>query len=855
MPVDDQEKLLDRAVAAMEQQKRTVKMYFDDGLNMDGLHCCANVLRGLRTSGLSPKSYYELYIKATEILNSVEAHLTDEFKQGRSIPHLYEIVQYVSNVLPRMYLLITVGVVYIKSGELPCREILKDLVEMCRGVQHPLRGLFLRNYLLTSLRPNLLPDCGATSDNSATVMDSISFILLNFAEMNKLWVRMQHQGHTRDREKRERERRDLQVLVGANIHRLSQLEAINADLYKTHILPSILEQVIQCRDVIAQEYLMDVTIQAFPDEFHAATLPQLLQACECLQPAARLRPIIRSLVDRLLHYISEKEEQEEEKEDKEGRNKEGDATINPEALFESLSLEIGQLVSRRADLYNTAPDDARTGLPPEDVPGLFAPLLNMAIYLNFSADVVNQVLLSAATALVNLSPTRIQSGSLLSRELLTILYLPLYGPRSPKRSINSSLDSATFSIFSSGTTPPPSAGCSPTGTSESGELVRLSTLLNLTGFSRLFDLLDVPARRRLACLFIARALERDSTGAGGEDSQRITSEADLDAFFAIAGVLVERPDPAVALPPTSSDESAEELSLLASVVHLIGRGSGCTDPDAVIGLLIKTRKLFAAGGSTVVRATFPTLVFKAIRLLPVIYETREEANGAIAGQDSWEIRCERVIAFCHQSATKLIACIAPDAALRLFLNCTLVIESVPFEKRPFFAYDFFSQAFTLFEQELSDARSQLSAFCLMVSTLCQMHCLDEDSFHVLQTQCSRAALNLLLRADQSRAVAITAQLYMREQDKSGVFKCLEKSRSLADMCIDLDARTQLYVDLLNYYVTFHQQGLGTSEPINEILTDLLKETEKLVSQLDIVPEPLSQYFSLTKTKVSEVLTM
>ena len=34
---------------------------------------------------------------------------------------------------------------------------MKDLVEMCRGVQHPLRGLFLRNYLLQCTR-NVLPD-------------------------------------------------------------------------------------------------------------------------------------------------------------------------------------------------------------------------------------------------------------------------------------------------------------------------------------------------------------------------------------------------------------------------------------------------------------------------------------------------------------------------------------------------------------------------------------------------------------------------------------------------------------------------------------------------------------------------
>lgn len=62
-----------------------------------------------------------------------------------------------SDVCVCRYLLITVGVVYIKNNELSRRDILKDLVEMCRGVQHPLRGLFLRNYLLQCTK-NVLPD-------------------------------------------------------------------------------------------------------------------------------------------------------------------------------------------------------------------------------------------------------------------------------------------------------------------------------------------------------------------------------------------------------------------------------------------------------------------------------------------------------------------------------------------------------------------------------------------------------------------------------------------------------------------------------------------------------------------------
>lgn len=63
-------------------------------------------------------------------------------------------------------------------------------------------------------------------------MDSVDFIHLNFAEMNKLWVRMQHQGHSRDRERRENERRELRILVGTNLVRLSQLECIDVEKFK-----------------------------------------------------------------------------------------------------------------------------------------------------------------------------------------------------------------------------------------------------------------------------------------------------------------------------------------------------------------------------------------------------------------------------------------------------------------------------------------------------------------------------------------------------------------------------------------------------------------------------------------------
>jgi vacuolar protein sorting-associated protein 35 len=43
--------------------------------------------------------------------------------------------------------------------EVSAKEVLKDLVELCSGVQHPTRGLFLRNYL-SEMTKDKLPDEG-----------------------------------------------------------------------------------------------------------------------------------------------------------------------------------------------------------------------------------------------------------------------------------------------------------------------------------------------------------------------------------------------------------------------------------------------------------------------------------------------------------------------------------------------------------------------------------------------------------------------------------------------------------------------------------------------------------------------
>lgn len=183
-------------------------------------------------------------------------HLSSYLRDSHPTNHLadlYELVQYAGNIVPRLYLMITVGTVYMGIEDAPVKEIMKDMMEMSRGVQHPIRGLFLRYYLSGQAR-DYLPS-GDSQGPEGNLQDSISFVLTNFVEMNKLWVRLQHQGHSREREQRTRERQELQLLVGSNLVRLSQL--VDLESYKSVILQPLLEQVVQCRDVLAQEYLLE----------------------------------------------------------------------------------------------------------------------------------------------------------------------------------------------------------------------------------------------------------------------------------------------------------------------------------------------------------------------------------------------------------------------------------------------------------------------------------------------------------------------------------------------------------------------------------------------------------------------
>jgi hypothetical protein len=270
----------------------------------DLLRHAAVMLGELRTGSLTPKAYYELYMSVFDHLGTLEAFFSAAVRAGTPAADLYEAVQHAGNVLPRLYLMVTAGSVYIRSGQASSKDVLVDLMDYVKGVQHPMRGLFVRYYLVQRMKDKLAPAAagGADAATTTTARYAIDFLTANLVEMNRLWVRMQAPagGVVRNRKRRERERQDLRILVGANLTRLAALEGLDLDVYRSVVLPPVCEEIVSCADRIAQAYLVDSLLQVFPLDFHLRTLDTLLGLFPKLVPDhATLKTVALSLLARI----------------------------------------------------------------------------------------------------------------------------------------------------------------------------------------------------------------------------------------------------------------------------------------------------------------------------------------------------------------------------------------------------------------------------------------------------------------------------------------------------------------------------------------------------------------------------
>ena len=333
---DEQEKYLDESLKIVKAQSYHIHQAIDHNNTRSVLKETAHMLLELKSSLLTPNSYYQLYSVCLDEMLTVLNFFKEEARRGRRMKRLYDVVQQASNIIPRLYLMVAVGSCVIEDDPKQCKDIITDLLGMLKGVQSPTRGLFTRHFFMKLIKDKL-PDKGNDYESEeCTTEDAIGFILQNLEEMSRLWRRLSDNTMGEEKMLRERERQDLKILIGENINRLSSLEGLSSDLYRDRILPKLIEIIFEKRDnkvdPLSQQYLMECIIQAFPDEYNIHCMDDILKTATQLDENVDVKSLFIILMEKLARYVTE-------------NSAESKSILEAaEKIFEPLKLSIDKLV-------------------------------------------------------------------------------------------------------------------------------------------------------------------------------------------------------------------------------------------------------------------------------------------------------------------------------------------------------------------------------------------------------------------------------------------------------------------------------------------------------------------------------
>ncbi|KAJ0040359.1 hypothetical protein Pint_28496 [Pistacia integerrima] len=206
---------------------------------------------------------------------------------------------------------------------------------------------------------------------------------------------------------------------------------------------------------------------------------------------------------------------------------------------------------------------------------------------------------------------------------------------------------------------------------------------------------------------------------------------------------------------------------------------------------------------------------------------------------------------------------APELALRLYLQCAEAANDCDLEP---VAYEFFTQAYILYEEEISDSRAQVTAIHLIIGTLQRMHVFGVENRDTLTHKATGYSAKLLKKPDQCRAVYACSHLFwVDDQDnmKDGerVLLCLKRALRIANAAQQMSNATRgstgsvtLFVEILNKYLYFFEKGnpqinvAAIQSLIELITTEMQSDTNTTDPAADAFLASTMRYIQFQKQK-------
>ena len=299
----DQEVALDLALKNVRAQAYHILTTIEK----DNLRFCLKqtklMLNELRTNILFPKNYYTLYTNIFNEIKKVQNFMKSELERGRQAQDIYESVQQCQFVVPRLYLTIIAGSIYIEKCPEKFTELINDLLEQVKASQNPLRGIFTRYFLLQIIKDNFLDkDNKEKEGKEGNLEEYISFLVKNLEEINRLWIRFSLDIPPENKPKKEKEREDLKPLILETFTILSSLEELTAELYENQVVQKLIEIIFMYNDKLSQEYLMECIIRSFPVEYNIRCMEFILLSISKLTEGVNIKLLFINVLTKLSIY-------------------------------------------------------------------------------------------------------------------------------------------------------------------------------------------------------------------------------------------------------------------------------------------------------------------------------------------------------------------------------------------------------------------------------------------------------------------------------------------------------------------------------------------------------------------------
>ena len=744
---EEQEKFLDESLKIVKGQGYHIHQAIDRNNCRALLRETAHMLLELKSTVLTPSSYYQLYSVCLDEMLNVLNFFKEEARRGRRMRKLYDIVQQASNIIPRLYLMIAVGSVVIENEPKMCKEIISDLLGMIKGVQSPTRGLFTRHFFMKLIKDKL-PDKGNEYETeNCNVDDAIGFILQNLEEMTRLWIRLSSNAIGDEKILRDKERRDLRLLIGENINRLSSLEGLSLDLYKTKILPKIITLLLENKDALSQQYLMECIIQAFPDEYNIQCMDDILKTATQLDENVDIKQLFIILMEKLARYVSE-------------TGAESQNIIEAaEKIFEPLKSNIDKLVLQSINTPGGIQE-------PNKFLELELALMKFTIKCcpaNDRLNTVNQILEKTKFILNAYNRKLTQDGENILKDLLGT-------PLNSELSIFDFLYFPEIMIFLNFTS-------------------RTSLALRIIESLSQKEKLDSREKVQILLGYIRTLLE-DSTDTIEVDASQFEYEQNIVAKILF---VIKTNDP------------IKLQEILDTLVPIFAKGGTrrikYTLPTLANAYLRLALQVNESHDNQVNPSEEGTGIHKDF--VSFLTMTQLGDNDSVS---EFILNIHKKI----DEIVKVLNTAYPELGIKLYLSSAANLNQMKVTPEKFLdLYKYYmNTALQIFKEVNLDQKEKLNLLSNMVGNLVRFKLSSLDDIEPIADEIKTLSLNLVKRADQCNAMLNCTELYFTLNKEKKARECINKAKRFADFSMTNPENLPLFIVILNKYIYFIEATEG-----------------------------------------------